>query len=83
MSDETSAPSRSPRSSPRSPTPAAPTRIDDRRPFAGDERVGRDLDPEDNPEVEDARPDEITEPEDKRRRAKATAPSNPEEEDPA
>ena len=61
-------PSPTPRSSPASPTPVAPTPstagdgVDGE--FAEPDPPSRDLDPDKNPAVEDALPDEMTETED-------------------
>ena len=65
--------------------PGGADAINDKAPFAGDERgkLARDLDPEDNPEVEDHVPDEITAPDDKQQEGESDGASDPEREEPA
>lgn len=70
------------------PAPENPGGVDainDDVPFAGDdpEPVGRDLDPEQNPGVEDQIPEGIAEPEDKQQEGESDGASEPEKEDPA
>lgn len=70
------------------PAPENPGGVDainEDAPFAGDESavLGRDLDPERNPQVEDHAPDEISQPDDKKQEGEGDGASNPEEEDPA
>jgi len=63
--------------------PGGADAINDDPPFAGDDSLGRDLDPQRNPQVEDHAPDEISQPEDKQQEGEGDGASNPEEEDPA
>lgn len=53
-------------------------------PFAGDPSgvLGRDLDPDRNPQVEEHVPDELSQPEDKQQEGESDGASNPEEDDP-
>ena len=69
---------------PAEPNPGGADAINEDAPFAGDERstLGRDLDPELNPEVEDHVPDEITMPEDKQQEGEGDGASDPDKEDP-
>ena len=85
MSDEKLGSMPEPEIEPAEPNPGGADAINDNAPFAGDERsmLGRDLDPELNPEVEDHVPDEITMPEDKQQEGEGDGASNPQEEDPA
>lgn len=65
--------------------PGGADAINEDAPFAGDERepLGRDLDPQLNPEVEDHVPDEITALDDKQQEGEGDGASEPEKEDPA
>ena len=69
------------------PNPGGPDAINDDAPFQGDDPtpLGHDLDPEDNPAVEDEMPDEVTEPEDKQQEPEGDDSgdtTDPKEEDP-
>ena len=67
--------------------PGGPDAINDDAPFEGDDPVplSHDLDPGENPAVEDQMPDEITQPEDKQQEPEGEDSgdeSDPKEEDP-
>jgi hypothetical protein len=73
-----------PQVEPAEENPGGADAINDDAPFAGDESavVGRDLDPERNPQVEEHVPDEISQPEDKQQEGESDGASNPQEDDP-
>lgn len=87
MSDQTSdlGPMPDPEIEPAPENPGGADAINDHAPFAGDEKdvLGRDLDPERNPQVEEHVPDEISQLDDKKQEGEGDGASNPEEEDPA
>lgn len=85
MTDEKLGDMPEPEIEPAEPNPGGVDAINDNAPFAGDERsmLGRDLDPEQNPEVEDHVPDEITMPDDKQQEGEGDGASEPEREEPA
>ena len=85
MSDEKLGERPEPESEPAEPNPGGVDAINDDAPFAGDQRatLGRDLHPDNNPEVEDHLPDELTDPEDKQQEGEGDGASEPEKEDPA
>lgn len=84
MNDEKLGEMPEPETEPAEPNPGGADAINDDTPFSGDEpaTVGRDLDPELNPEVEDHIPDEITLPEDKQQEGEGDGATTPEREDP-
>ena len=85
MSEEKLGAMPEPEVEPAEPNPGGADSINADAPFAGDQRanLGRDLDPELNPEVEDHVPDEITMPDDKKQEGEGDGASEPEKEDPA
>ena len=67
MTEDTLGPMPEPQVTPPDDSPGGADAIHEETPFSGDidDKVGRDLQPEANPEAEDKMPDEITEPDDK------------------
>lgn len=84
MTEDKLGPMPTPETEPPAENPGGADALHDDVPFAGDEEdvVGRDLDPEDNPQVEDHVPDEITELDDKKQEGDSDGASNPQEDDP-
>jgi hypothetical protein len=84
MSEEKLGPMPTPQAEPGPENPGGADAINDDVPFAGekDDLAGRDLNPENNPQVEDHVPDEISQPDDKKQEGEGDGASNPEEEDP-
>lgn len=84
MSKDELGPMPDPEIEPPPENPGGVDAINEDVPFAGDEPavLGRDLDPERNPQVEDHAPDEISQPEDKKQEGESDGASNPEEDDP-
>ena len=84
MSDEKLSDKPEPEIEPTEAHPGGADAIDEVTSFAGDERtlLGRDLNPEQNPGVEDHVPDEVTELEDKKQEGEGDGASEPEKEPP-
>lgn len=84
MPEDKLGPMPDPETEPAPENPGGADALNEDAPFAGDESevLGRDLDPERNPQVEDHLPDEISEPDDKQQEGDSDGASNPQEDDP-
>lgn len=82
MENEKLGPMPEPEAEPGETNPGGADAINEDAPFAGDESIGRDLDPDRNPQIEEHVPDEVTDP-DAKQQEPADDESSETEEPPA